>query len=955
LFEFGRYILMCSSRPGGLPANLQGVWSGTWTPSWSCDYTLNENVEMAYWQVLPGNMAEVTEAYFDYFDSLVGDWKTNARQFWGCRGIIGFMRCSDHGLMLQYAPWQFWTGAAGWLGQLYYDYYLYTGDEEFLAKRAVPFLKEVALFYEDFLTEDENGKYVFSPSMSPENQPANSRSKVTVNATMDVAIAKEVLRNLISACEQLGIEQEGVSRWRTMLGKMPEYELDAEGAMKEWIHPGLANRDLHRHMSHMYPVFPGFEIDCDRGEAKIRQGCIKVLNRKLEFENRKLKKGDVFGWSYAHLANCFARLGEGQKALDCLRGVAVTCSEQNLFSLFEPPDGPFQIDGNCGFSAAVQEMLVYSRPGVIKVLPAIPGSWKRGKVKHMLCRGGVEISIDWDMEARRIDARLKSRTEQSIRIKYPLPVAEVVSSETASVKLRKSDDDSRYWIVNLPAGKEVGLKARLAGEVRGPVVLKAEAFRHYVDYFNGMEPENIVNYVPNAKAWEWMKANIPLFECPDKDFERIYYYRWWTYRKHIKQTPKGFVLTEFLAQVGHSGEYNTISCALGHHIYEGRWLRDKRYLDDYIRFWYRGNNGGLEKRFHRYSNWASDAVYNRYLVNGEKDFLVGLLDAMVKDFEGWEKERGAVSGLFWQYDVLDGMEESISGSRHRKNIRPPLNSYMYANAVAIAKTAEMAGRGDIARKYWAEAARIKSLVENLLWNGEDKFFEVRDESGPLADVREEIGLIPWYFNLPDGGYEEAWVQILEPMGFKAPMGLMTAERRHPGFRSRGVGTCEWDGAVWPYATSQTLVGLANVLRNYEQGYVTKKDYFEELLKYARSHEREGRPYIGEYLDERTGQWLTKDSDRSRYYNHSTFCDLVISGLCGIVPRGDDTVEVWPLVPVGAWDWFCLDNVPYHGKILTVVWDRTGEKYGKGKGLRVFANGREVAQSDMLERVTGKLR
>ena len=130
------------------------------------------------------------------------------------------------------------------------------------------------------------------------------------------------------------------------------------------------------------------------------------------------------------------------------------------------------------------------------------------------------------------------------------------------------------------------------------------------------------------------------------------------------------------------------------------------------------------------------------------------------------------------------------------------------------------------------------------------------------------------------------------------MGITTAERRHPQFRSHGVGTCEWDGAVWPFATSQTLVALANVLRNYQQPYVSKADYFEALLTYARCHQYRGKPYIGEYLDEQNGTWLKPDSDRSRYYNHSTFCDLVISGLVGLVPREDNMVVVDPLIPAG---------------------------------------------------------
>ncbi|MFH1715985.1 MAG: glycosyl hydrolase family 65 protein [Planctomycetota bacterium] len=500
-----------------------------------------------------------------------------------------------------------------------------------------------------------------------------------------------------------------------------------------------------------------------------------------------------------------------------------------------------------------------------------------------------------------------------------------------------------------------------AGQYDSMFVLDAGAFRHHVDYFNAMEPENLVNYIPNEQSWAWLRENVPFFECPDKSFEQIYYFRWWTFRKHLKKTPDGFVFTEFLDKVGHSGKYNTISCALGHHIYEGTWLREKRYIDEYARFWYTGHEGGLQPHLHRYSNWATWALYRRYLVNGDKKFIVGLLDAFLRDYEVWEKEHGLENGLFWQYDVRDGMEESISGSRKDKNARPTLSSYMYGNALAISRVAQMAGGPTLAEQYAQKAAKLRSLVQSLMWDEEAQFFKVRCPNGELAGVREEIGFIPWYFNLPQPGYERAWQQFTDPEGFKAPMGITTAERRHPAFRSHGVGTCEWDGAVWPYATSQTLVALANVLRkesqglrNYEQEFVSKSDYFDALLTYARSHRYKDKPYIGEYLDEKNGQWLRPDSDRSRYYNHSTFCELVITGLAGLVPREDDTVVVDPLIPADAWDWFCLDNVHYHGRTLTILWDRDGEKYHKGKGFSVFADGRKIAGSDKLARVTGEL-
>ena len=482
---------------------------------------------------------------------------------------------------------------------------------------------------------------------------------------------------------------------------------------------------------------------------------------------------------------------------------------------------------------------------------------------------------------------------------------------------------------------------------RAMCVLNAEDFRYHVGFFNSMEPENIVNLIPNKESWEWMVETIPFFECPDKQFEQTYYYRWWTFRKHIKKIPDGLVFTEFLDEIGHSGKYNTISCALGHHIYEGRWLRDNRYIDAYARFWYTGHEGDSQPHLHKYSNWSTWALYQRYLVNQDKTFLLTLLDAFVRDYQTWVDERGLDNGLFWQYDTRDGMEESISGARREKNSRPPLNSYMAANALAIARIARMAGQEGLATEYARRADTLKELIHALTWDRDADFFKVRYADGRLANVREELGYIPWYFNLPDRGHEKAWQQLVDPRGFAALMGITTAERRHPDFRSHGVGTCEWDGAVWPYATSQTLTALANVLRNYDQQFVNNQDYFDALTTYARSHQYRGKPYIGEYLDEINGQWLKPDADRSRYYNHSTFCDLVINGLVGLIPREGNTLEVAPLLPSGQWDWFCLDNVRYHGRDLTILWDCSGNKYRRGKGLTVFADGIEIAHSDEL--------
>ena len=493
----------------------------------------------------------------------------------------------------------------------------------------------------------------------------------------------------------------------------------------------------------------------------------------------------------------------------------------------------------------------------------------------------------------------------------------------------------------------LSLSAPLAGAE--PMILKPADCAHYIEKFNTMEPETVVNQIPNAQAWDWMAANIPFFDCPDKQFEETYYFRWWSFRKHIVQTPSGRVITEFLTPVGHAGPFNTIPCALGHHIAEARWLRDKALLNEYIRFWYRsGPNGGPAEHFHKYSSWAPAAIFERFLVTGDYDFAVNLLDDLIADYGRWEAERLGADGLFWQYDVRDGMEESISGSRRAKNVRPTINSYMVGNAIAISNIAGLAGREEVQRQFEEKADTLKAKMLTALWDPDAKFFKVKLENGKLSDAREAIGFIPWMFNLPGPEHAEAWKQLRDPAGFWAPCGLTTAERRHPAFRTHGTGKCEWDGPVWPFATSQTLSALAKAMIGPDHPPIGRQDYFEALLTYSRSQQQDGKPYIGEYLDETDGRWLITGpkAERSRYYNHSTFADLVIHDLAGIQPM-KYMVQCFPLVPENAWDWFCLDGVPWHGHQITLAWDRTGTHYGHGAGLSLWFDGQLTGHSDSL--------
>jgi hypothetical protein len=518
----------------------------------------------------------------------------------------------------------------------------------------------------------------------------------------------------------------------------------------------------------------------------------------------------------------------------------------------------------------------------------------------------------------------------------------------------------------------------------GSLVLNGESFKHYIDAFNRNDNESVVNFVPNAKAWEWMTENVPYLECPDKEMEEIYFFRWWSYRKHIRQTPDGYVVTEFLPQVSWSKKHNTINCPAGHHFYEGRWIHDPQYLNDYARFYF-GNGGDPGGTSKVYSNWITDGIYARYLVNGDKPFITSLLDSLMKNHQGWshdgapgdswQKSRQLDNGLYWQIDSWEGGEFSIGGT----GVRPMINSYMYSDALAISRIAALDGREELAGQYLAEANGLKQLVQDQLWDTEAKFFKTmrhkkvpvnqyensaaeKCEPGKLVRVREIFGYVPWYFNLPvDGqGYEIAWRQLNDPEGFLAPFGPTVAERRHPNFMINGTG-CTWSGASWPFSTSQTLTALANLLNNYHQKEINTTDYFNLLKTYTRSHRRKlenglSVPWIDESLNPDTGNWIptADDPPRGKEYNHSTYCDLVISGLVGLRPRSDNLIEVNPLVPMETWDYFCLDHIRYHGHLITILYDKTGLRYRKGRGLQVFSDGRCIASSRSLKRLTGKI-
>ena len=405
IYELGRHMLISSSRGSSYPATIQGLWNGEYWPLWDSDYHTDENIQMTYWQALPGAMPETALPYFDYFESRMDGFRENAQKLFGCRGIYLPMFMTSTGR--NKVAYFIWIAGGAWIAQLFYDYWLFTGDTAFLKNRAIPFMREAAMFYEDYLIMGVDGKLTAAPSFSPENCPRGSTAYMVTDATMDIAVIKELLTSLCAVCG------DEAARWGRMLAGLPGYAVGRDGALKEWLGAGFHNNDAHRHLSHLYPLFPGYEITGEDEPALFAAAGAAMRNR------RRGNEGDKTSWYLAHSAAVFARLGDGDSALACLKEMINGYSFGGGFFKHMRDFELFQADANYGFTAAVQEMLVFSMPGMIKLLPALPAAWRRGSAAGLRCRGGIRVSLAWDMDEGRVDAFMTSAMEQELAVKLP--------------------------------------------------------------------------------------------------------------------------------------------------------------------------------------------------------------------------------------------------------------------------------------------------------------------------------------------------------------------------------------------------------------------------------------------------------------------------------------------------------------------------------------------------------
>ena len=406
--DFGRYLLLTSSGFGcARPANLQGVWNGDYAPAWGSTYFFNENVELMYSQALAGGLAETLLPLFGLVERFADDFRANARRLYGCRGLLLPVFMGDRSELKDNVQPHcvYWTGAGAWIAAFHWDYWLWTRDRAFLRDRAWPFLREVALFYEDFLVEGADGFFHASPAISPENKPTvdgRADHGICADPTMEIALVRELLGHALAAAAELGVEDAQTARWRGMLGKLPSYRTRPDGALCEWLDPRFGDNDRHRHLSHLYPLFPGRETAPHRDPA-----LFEAARRAAE---ARLATGlaDQTGWSLAHLACVWARLGEGDRALGCLELLLRCCTGPNLFTRHNDWRGmgvtleslhgaqpAVQLDAAFGFRAAVQEMLLQADDATLRILPALPRAWTQGAATGLCAPGGLRVDIDW--------------------------------------------------------------------------------------------------------------------------------------------------------------------------------------------------------------------------------------------------------------------------------------------------------------------------------------------------------------------------------------------------------------------------------------------------------------------------------------------------------------------------------------------------------------------------------
>lgn len=538
-FNAARYNII--SATGINPPNLQGIWSGTLSPPWSGDFTMNGNLPVAISGLLPTGTPELMLSTFDLLERYLDDFERNASEMFNSKGINIPSRLSSHGLNNHFDatwPMTFWTGGAGWYSMFYYDYFQYTCDTLFLRNRTLPFMEKAVQFYEDFLIKGVNGRYMFIPSYSPENNPSNIKYQACINATMDFMIVKQLLRNIITASELAKVNEDKIAKWKAMLNDLPPYEINSEGELREWMWPGVDENHAHRHVSQLYALFDMMDPEFIINPCLVK-GARMVIDEKMNY--RKRTNGGEMAFGLAQLGFAAAMLEDEQTCYDVLCWLSSQYWNNNMVTTHNP-GSLFNLDLSGGYPALITKMIVYSEPGLVSLLPAMPDELRQGSVKGILLRGGIKIhSMKW--KERNIGIELSLLNEQEFIVRLPGKISRirakgaviksgnnererVIKAEKGQVSLRISylrDDREAFYYTN----PNTQLPFRDTHIIPGDSVFYAIGTSP--PYWGGPNAGIKLYRSPNLRNWEYIKL---LIDAAKLDDDVWYKDRFWAPELH---------------------------------------------------------------------------------------------------------------------------------------------------------------------------------------------------------------------------------------------------------------------------------------------------------------------------------------------------------------------------------------------------------------------------------------